>query len=281
MTTITKANVASEVAAVIPSTYHEYKSAVEAAGGTIVDKAYTAAAFAFAAKWGITRGFAVSPSFGVRTVDGVVETLYGLFGSIGIADPYIPDSPNGDFPVVTKDGFNALHYPAIVQGLAFSPTFSVSTAITACVALRSPTANTAIEGYLVTQGEGANVARRVSISNEPTGGASRLRTQVGTSAWNTAFGATKEALDRWKVSGVHCSTTQIKAIEDGAVAATTASTLLLATTYRARIGFDASGSGGSVARPAEAWFGEAWSIPDSTEAFALALAARMRAKYEL
>lgn len=290
--TILKAGGALTVGPVIPKAFKTYKARVEADGGYIVNEAECAAAFVFAAKHGITTGFAASPSWGVRLMDSFndggfpgVDKLYSLFDSGDLSNPYVPNTSSWrDFPFTENEGFDSVHFQS-GETWSFQPTTSlpqitVATSYVGMVAVRSPNANTATEGYLIAKGTDANVARRVSVSNEPTGGSSRLRVQVGTSVWGTAYGATKAALDRWKVSGVYCSTTQIKAIEDGAIAATTASVLLLATDYRIQVMQDANGSGGFNSRPAEAWFGEAWAIPDASEAFALALAARMAGKYE-
>jgi hypothetical protein len=276
----------------VPKAFKLFKERVYDTGGFIKNEADCAAAFAFAAKHGITTGFAASPSWGVRLMDSFndggipgVDKLYSLFDSGDLSNPYVPNSSSWrDFPFTEDEGFDSVHFQTgetwSFQPITSLPQITVSTSYVGMVAVRSPNANTGTEGYLIAKGTDANVARRVSISNEPTGGSSRLRCQVGTSVWGTAYGATKASLDRWKVSGVYCSTTQIKSIEDGAVANTTASVLLLATDYRVQVMQDANGSGTFNSRPAEAWLGEAWAIPDASEAFALALNARMAAIYE-
>lgn len=265
--------------AVIPVAYYEYKKAVELDGGYIVDEKYTAETFAFIAKYGISDGVVVSPSFGVRPMDGNMNKLYGLFGK-NMDNVYVPLSGTGEFPLVTEDGFNALRYPEIVQSVGASDPFTVSTSYTGCVAVKSPNINAATEGYLLSQGIDADLGRRYSISNEPSGGA-RLRVQAGAGIRDTIYGATQAGYAGWKVSGMFCASNTLKTIEMGTVSNSASTSYFLPSVYTARLGIEANNSGANTMRPAEAWFSEAWAVPDASEDFAIALNARMTSKYIL
>lgn len=278
--TIIKAGGALTVVAVTPPSFKTYKERVYDNGGIIANEDYCASALALAAKYGISSGFAVSPSWGIRYLDDKLETLYGLFEN-DVVDPYVPLSSTSDVALGTYESYYGANITSTTTLPACSANIVVTTSLVSMVAVRSANPNTATEGYLLCIGQGADAAYRMSVSNEPTGGSSRLRTQCGPSIRTTVYGATKASLARWKVSGLYASAAALDAIEDGAVYATSApGANFKAATYKARIGFDATNGGGVTANPVDAWIGEAWVIPDASAAFSLALAAAMSDRYE-
>lgn len=261
-----------------------HKERVYDNGGVILNPTRCARYCALLAKYGYTHGFAVLPHGGVRYLDGAIETYFGLLDT-DIANPFLPNTSSWrDFDAVTDNGFDAMEYESgeTASYPASTSLITVASSIVMASVVRSPNANTATEGYLIVKGPtgSAHVARRYSISNEPSGGASRMRCRVGTSVYGTAYGAVKAGLNRQKVGVLHCDAANIRAIEDGAVFATTATALLLPESYEVRIGNEASGTGGYSARPGEAYFGPQFAIPEGSQTFALELASVLADEYE-